>query len=480
MKRLSLLILGALCCIFSSLAQIPVDVKNAAEKGDAKAQNKLAWIYYEGNANVAVDKSKAVELFSKSAIQGYSNAQSMLGYCYAKGIGTVKDLERAVFWYTKAAEQNHAGAQNNLANCYMNGTGVAKDVQKAIGLYQKSAEGGIKNAQRIYASYLLNGKFIEKDSVEAFYWLYELTQSERNLTSNEKEFGVNAQKQLEMFANNLSSAVLCYAQYYWGMLCSQNDDYFQAEKYLQSSYALGCEEAASELAWLYDGTDRNYGSIRANTAGDMRDFDSVKEEWWGNKEAVRKFRNRSHRYNNDNAEYWFYKTIELKLDRWETAYWYLCNIYADRKEYSKAASALEQFLKLGQNFNSPEEDSLRLADLYLLSNYKSNEAYRIFYKSYKTAINSSDEIFLDWIYCGLGKCYYFGKGVSLSYMKAVSFFEKAVKLNDPEGMYLLSKCYRFGRGVSQDVNKAEQLLKKAKENADPTAIRVFDFDSQMR
>lgn len=213
MKRLSLLILGALCCIFSSLAQIPVDVKNAAEKGDAKAQNKLAWIYYEGNANVAVDKSKAVELFSKSAIQGYSNAQSMLGYCYAKGIGTVKDLERAVFWYTKAAEQNHAGAQNNLANCYMNGTGVAKDVQKAIGLYQKSAEGGIKNAQRIYASYLLNGKFIEKDSVEAFYWLYELTQSERNLTSNEKEFGVNAQKQLEMFANNLSSAVLCYAQY---------------------------------------------------------------------------------------------------------------------------------------------------------------------------------------------------------------------------------------------------------------------------
>lgn len=42
------------------------------------------------------------------------------------------------------------------------------------------------------------------------------------------------------------------------------------------------------------------------------------------------------------------------------------------------------------------------------------------------------------------------------------------------------QCYRFGRGVSQDVNKAEQLLKKAKENADPTAIRVFDFDSQMR
>ena len=32
----------------------------------------------------------------------------------------------------------------------------------------------------------------------------------------------------------------------------------------------------------------------------------------------------------DNAEYWFYKTIELKLDRWEIAYWYLCNIYANR------------------------------------------------------------------------------------------------------------------------------------------------------
>lgn len=71
--------------------------KMAAEKGDPKAQYKLAWIYYDGNANVAVDKSKAVELFSKSAIQGYSKAQSMLGYCYEQGIGSVKDLERAVF-----------------------------------------------------------------------------------------------------------------------------------------------------------------------------------------------------------------------------------------------------------------------------------------------------------------------------------------------------------------------------------------------
>lgn len=128
-------------------------------------------------------------------------------------------------------------------------------------------------------------------------------------------------------------------------------------------------------------------------------------------------------------------------------------------------------------FNGPCEDYLRLADLYLLSNYKVNQAYNI-YKERYDAIEANadndlnDNTWFDWIVCGLGKCYYKGAGVNQSYEKAVKYFKIAADNNDPEAMQLLSRCYRFGRGVSRSTSMAESLMKKATEMDDPTALRI--------
>ena len=68
----------------------------------------------------------------KSAEQGDSAGQRLLGWCYANGSGVAKDEKEAVKWYTKSAEQGEATGQRLLGWCYANGSGVAKDEKEAV------------------------------------------------------------------------------------------------------------------------------------------------------------------------------------------------------------------------------------------------------------------------------------------------------------------------------------------------------------
>ena len=70
-------------------------LRNAAESGDAKAQNKL-------------------------------------GYLYDTGRELPQNDAEAVRWYRRAAAQNHAMALYNLANHYLSGRGVPQDTEEAI------------------------------------------------------------------------------------------------------------------------------------------------------------------------------------------------------------------------------------------------------------------------------------------------------------------------------------------------------------
>jgi TPR repeat protein len=97
-----------------------------ADHGDAKAQNKLAFMYFNG-WGVEQDSAEAVKWFRKAADQGYAAAQSNLGAMYANGDGVPKDDAEAVKWLRKAADQGHAAAQNKLAAMYASGRGVQPD-----------------------------------------------------------------------------------------------------------------------------------------------------------------------------------------------------------------------------------------------------------------------------------------------------------------------------------------------------------------
>ena len=59
----------------------------------------------------------------QAAEQGDAQAQNKLGEMYDNGLGVRQDDAEAVRWYRQAAEQGHAVAQKNLGEMYDNGRG---------------------------------------------------------------------------------------------------------------------------------------------------------------------------------------------------------------------------------------------------------------------------------------------------------------------------------------------------------------------
>jgi TPR repeat protein len=97
-----------------------------AEKGDAKAQSALAFMYINGEG-VPHDKAEAEKWYRKAAEQGYAPAQSALGFMYDSGDGVPQDYAEAEKWYRKAAERGDAFGQAYLGFMYEFGKGVSRN-----------------------------------------------------------------------------------------------------------------------------------------------------------------------------------------------------------------------------------------------------------------------------------------------------------------------------------------------------------------
>ena len=106
------------------------ELRQAAERGDAGAQNKLGIMYADGEG-VAEDVQEAVKWWRKAAEQGDAQAQYTLGGMYAKGERVPQDDREAVKWYRQAAEQGNIVAQSILVRMYREGERVPQDYVKA-------------------------------------------------------------------------------------------------------------------------------------------------------------------------------------------------------------------------------------------------------------------------------------------------------------------------------------------------------------
>ena len=62
----------------------------AAERGDARAQFNLGFMYYKGRG-IDTDEVKAFGWTRKAAVQGFAPAQYLLGGAYYNGMGTKRD-----------------------------------------------------------------------------------------------------------------------------------------------------------------------------------------------------------------------------------------------------------------------------------------------------------------------------------------------------------------------------------------------------
>jgi len=122
------------------------ETKVLAEKGDAKAQHRLARMLEEG-LGTRRDETEAAKWCRKSAEQGYAEAQYSLAQTLRIGEEVAPDMKEAFQWYLKAAQQGHKEAEYSLSICYFRGDGVAVDLKESRRWSLVAAEHGVPGSQ---------------------------------------------------------------------------------------------------------------------------------------------------------------------------------------------------------------------------------------------------------------------------------------------------------------------------------------------
>ncbi len=140
--------------------------------GNVRAAYVLGTLHMNGNL-VARDLEKGVALVRQAADQGEAAAQNAVGVWLANGTnGYPKDEVNALAWFKLAADQQYAAAMQSIGGFTELGlAGIAQDNLVALDWYKKSGElghtGGMTAAGRMYAI----GRGVSADGAEALRWL---------------------------------------------------------------------------------------------------------------------------------------------------------------------------------------------------------------------------------------------------------------------------------------------------------------------
>lgn len=98
--------------------------KNAFDEDHPAAQRTVAYEYLSG-----YEREKGVALMEQAANGGDAEAQDWLGYSYESGTDEIpKDEAKAFRWYLRAAKQNHTVSYLHVGICYLKGIGTPVNV----------------------------------------------------------------------------------------------------------------------------------------------------------------------------------------------------------------------------------------------------------------------------------------------------------------------------------------------------------------
>lgn len=154
MKR-NFVILVALLVGFAT-ATYAADLRNElSSNGEASQFMTADQMFYKaqcfmlGQDGHPQDNSKAVEWFYKAAKNGHVEAQNVLAYMLAEGVGVKKDEADAIEWWTEAAKNGHTRAQVQLGTIYDKGLyGVTKSEVEAKKWYRMAEKNGDAMARK--------------------------------------------------------------------------------------------------------------------------------------------------------------------------------------------------------------------------------------------------------------------------------------------------------------------------------------------
>ncbi len=199
-----------------------MNVYEAAEDGDAFAQNEVALRYHEGYT-VEQSDEKAFEWWKKAAAQDFPAALYGVGNCYQNGWGVEEDMGKAVEYWMKAAEKGHDVSQYFIGSCYYNGIVLEVDQEKAFEWWRKAAEQGVPEAELNMGVFCVNGRFVPQNFEEAFNWFKRA--AEHGHCDASYELGV----------------------WYYKGKCGVEKDLHMAVKYFKEALELGSEQAQEAL-----------------------------------------------------------------------------------------------------------------------------------------------------------------------------------------------------------------------------------------
>jgi hypothetical protein len=137
------------------------ELHQLAEQGDVQAQTTLGWAFAKGSG-IEQDLFEAMKWFRKAAETGDRFGQWAVGFLYAKGLGVPQDYIAAKDWFLKAAEQGDAESAYSLGLMYEEGMGVTKDILQAEEWFRRASFQGHKPASERLQIYM-----DAKHSVEA-------------------------------------------------------------------------------------------------------------------------------------------------------------------------------------------------------------------------------------------------------------------------------------------------------------------------
>jgi len=147
----------------------PDELREAAAKGNARAQFEVAAIYGEGKA-LEQDFESAAIWYERSAAQGFAPAGYRLGGLYENGQGVEKNLELARLWYQRAAEAGNRMAMHNLASLYAGTEMGEQDFSSALEWFERAAKNNLTDSQFNLGMLYARGLGTTQDLETAYVW----------------------------------------------------------------------------------------------------------------------------------------------------------------------------------------------------------------------------------------------------------------------------------------------------------------------
>lgn len=134
-----------------------------AQKGNAKAEDEIAWMYLHGELTVPTNYSDAIYWFEQAAKKDYSDAEFNLGWMHSHGQVFPVDNQSAIYWYERAAKHRNVRAESELGILYESESGSKENYRRALRWFQRASAHGSADGSYGLALMYAKGEGVTQD-----------------------------------------------------------------------------------------------------------------------------------------------------------------------------------------------------------------------------------------------------------------------------------------------------------------------------